>query len=242
MFTNKKIFIISLVLIITIVFIGLLFIIFRPTEKINTDESNVAEIMQDNIDIDSIQEINEITESKEQIEPRIFIGRQVEDYIEPTYLDNMGVKVQALTDEEYEEYLEDFIERNKERIAQKDAFQSNIIVLFEDDYYPESFKNYEWFKYSPENVRGIYLNDLIWISYALKTYYDGNVPYDYYISLEDIFNQIYIADSTSIYFAFEAQTHGERPLHIRIDRFNYKIRVEEGVKRKNLECEKVCCN
>jgi len=171
-------------------------------------------------------------EGTEQAE---YIGRQPpEGYIEPTYLDYYSEEQR-----ENKAYMEYEKEYWSDHIALKDAFQSNIIIIF-DDFYPEAFKGYEWFKYSEENNS----NDLMWISYAILTYYDGNVPYDYYIIPDDIYNKFYdkAFPNNSMYRIFDVQTHGERPLHINIDTFNYKIRVEEGIQRKNPNCGQGCCD
>jgi len=83
-----------------------------------------------------------------------------------------------------------------------------------------------------------YGDTIFFLVYAILTYYDGNVPYDYYINLdEDIHNR---HPSSSV--IFEVQTHGERPLNICIDMYNYRIRVDEGMKQKNPNCEQGCCD
>jgi hypothetical protein len=158
-----------------------------------------------------------------------YIGRQPPaDYVEPTYMDDIKDDGRR----EDEEYMAWYNAEFKSYLDQKDAFESNIVIIGEE-IGPETFESYKWFQYSPEDfVVGTYYNDLMWVAYAIITYYDGDVPCDYYVGLDSIYNKVYQEEGTDIYHIFEVQTYGERPLHIRLDVFNYKIRVEEGIKKE----------
>jgi hypothetical protein len=61
--------------------------------------------------------------------------------------------------------------------------------------------------------------------YAILTYYDGDVPCDYYVNKEEDMHNIHPKTTT----IFEVQMHGDRPLNICLDTYNYKIYVEEGI-------------
>ena len=139
-----------------------------------------------------------------------YIGRQIEGYVEP-FIDP------------------EFVFPQKHRLyAYKDTYQSNIVVVMEDIARTD-INEHEWFyvyDIYPAGWQEIYQ----FLCYAILTYYDGDVPYDYYISLENGRHNNHPKTMT----IFEVQTYGERPLNIYLDTFNYKIRVEEGLKK---ECD-----
>ena len=191
----------------------------QDTEEALASETNTNESMTD--------ESSE-TDAEKSSEELKYIGRQIEGYVEPT---NDWWTTTGKSDEEFNEYY-------KAYIALKDAFESNIV--FDKKGFGFELEDYEWFKCLPKDG-GWNFNDYLWICYAILTYYDGNVPCDYYVTPDDVYNRVYLPDSTDIYHICDAQLHGERSLHIRMDKFNYKIRVEEGVKRKNPNCTYGCC-
>ena len=57
----------------------------------------------------------------------------------------------------------------------KDEFQSNIVI---DRYngFSFEFSDYEWFNSKGKNTS---YNDFLWICYAIKTYFDGDILYDF---------------------------------------------------------------
>jgi hypothetical protein len=64
--------------------------------------------------------------------------------------------------------------------------------------------------------------------YAILTYYEGDVPCDYYVNKEEDMHNIHPKTTT----IFEVQMHGDKPLNICLDLYNYKIYVEEGIVEK----------
>ena len=214
--------VISVIGIITIFLLMVMFLKPVPIEmifEITDIEKNIEEAEKET------RKFMEIS----PIEGPVHIGKQIEDYIEPI---NEWRNDSSFSDEEFNEYYKNYF-------AVKDEFQSNIVIdLDAFDFY---FADYEWFKHLPEGGRPFHYNDFLWICYAIKTYFDGNVPHDYYVTSDDIYNKIYLNDESTIFHIFDVQIHGERPLHIRMDKFNYKILVEEGVQRINSDCEQYCC-
>jgi len=176
------------------------------------------------------EDIKDETKSDETVptEQPIYIGRQIEGYVEPV---NDWQSSSSFSHEEFNDYYKDYI-------ALKNAFQSNIVIDLDNGFNFE-FADFEWFKHAP---KGLYYNDFMWICYAILTYFDGNVLHDYYVTSDDIYDKVHLPDALSIYHIHSAQTHGIRPLHLRIDKFNYKIRVEEGIQRKNPNCKQGCCD
>ena len=127
-------------------------------------------------------------------------------------------------------------DRIPHQFALRNTYQSNIVII-EKDIYMLDIDLYEWFHLTVFNLTASYKISQ-WVCYAILTYFNGNVPYNYYVNLdEDIHNSQ--LESSMI---FEVQTHGERPLNICLDMYNYKIRVEEGVKQKNPKCKQGCCD
>ncbi|MCL2051338.1 MAG: hypothetical protein FWG91_06400 [Lachnospiraceae bacterium] len=122
----------------------------------------------------------------------------------------------------------------------KDEFESNIAIHNPEEFFREYFPNlefdeYGWFKHSPSNdeLYGILRNDYVWICYAILMFFDEDVPYDFYVAPENIYNKVFISEDSEIYHIFDVQIYGENPLHIRIDTFNYKIRVDEGILKED---------
>lgn len=165
------------------------------------------------------EEIIEVFESTNVDRPQ-FIGRQPPaDYVEP----------------------EGGGDRYDHHLAYKDTYHSNIVVIPED-IWGMDFEMCEWFH--PINNHGSWHEIHQFICYAILTYYDSNVPHDYYVTLtdydtltDDIHNQH--LSSTLI---FEVQTHGKKPINICLDMYNFKINVEEGIKQKNHDCKQGCCD
>ncbi|MCL2717793.1 MAG: hypothetical protein FWE14_03315 [Lachnospiraceae bacterium] len=219
MSSKKKILLVSFLIIIIITIISLL---FKSRQEISENETNILESLQSTDEVsesngdDLKQGIGDISDNLVKEQP-IFIGRQPPiDYVEPESLDPRQFEFQ---------------------LALKDTYQSNIVII------PEEISmlhlgDHEWIhllsEFSPFN----YGDTVLFVVYAILTYYDGNVPYDYYVHLkEDTHNRH--PESATI---FEVQTHGERPLNICIDMYNYRIRVDEGMKQKNPNCIQGCCD
>jgi hypothetical protein len=191
-------------------------------EMNNLDDQNSEDyFVANNEDLKDIDEIQKIDDY--QAEELIYIGKQPpEGYIEPTHLD----KIEKYLNNK--EFMDEYNDHFKLYIELKDAFQSNIIFINRN--FAIDFEDHEWFKHLPqegEQYYGIYR----WICYAILTYFDGDVPCDFHVTPESIYNIVYPNESTDLYHIFEVQTYGERPLHIRMDQFNKKIRVEEGIKK-----------
>ncbi|MDR0220366.1 MAG: hypothetical protein LBI54_03050 [Lachnospiraceae bacterium] len=111
----------------------------------------------------------------------------------------------------------------------KDTYQSNIVVIL-DDLFETDHTDYAWFHPTAGAPLGATANIFNFLAYAILTYYDGDVPCDYYFYLEEDCHNMH-PNSTKI---FEVQTHGDRPLNICLDMYNYKIRVEEGIVERGL--------
>jgi hypothetical protein len=159
--------------------------------------------------IDTTEQIEDLSyeEDEESSEQPTYIGRTPPaNYVEPESLDPSQIESQ---------------------LALKDTYQSNIVIIPEE-LLSIDINDYEW--YHPTSEYGVfsYGYTVHFVCYAILTYYDGEVPCDYYVDLEnDKHNRHY--DSAKI---FEMQTYGEKPLNICIDMYNYKIRVEEGIKKE----------
>jgi hypothetical protein len=119
--------------------------------------------------------------------------------------------------------------RGRWMVEYKDTYQSNIVVilgeLFETDH-----TDYAWFHPTSGDPLGTTAEIYDFVAYAILTYYDGDVPCDYSFYLEEDCHNMH-PDSTWI---FEIQTHGDRPLNICLDTYNYKIYVEEGIVERGL--------
>jgi len=219
MLKNNKIFIVLFAIII-IIFLSFL-LVFKPRHEGNKDETNILESLQSTDEVsesngdDLKQDIEDISDNLVKEQP-IFIGRQPPiGYVEPESLDPRQFEFQ---------------------LALKDTYQSNIVII------PEEISmlhlgNHEWFHVTtiyPEAYEKISQ----WACYAILTYYDDDVPFNYHTNLDEDIHNVHPNVST----IFEVQTHGERPLNICLDTYNYKIRVEEGIKQKNPNCEQGCCD
>jgi hypothetical protein len=174
----------------------------------------------DDIDIETVEEVADIKNEEEegnnkeegndeensQDQPQ-YIGRQPpEGYVEP-----------------------EGDSRHAFQLEYKDTYQSNIVVMWEE-IWDIDYRDYAWFHpayHIGPSTSGV--GAYQFLVYAILTYYDGDVPCDYYVSFrEDVHNRH--PGSSMI---FEVQTHGERPLNICLDMYNYKIRVEEGIVKED---------
>ena len=137
------------------------------------------------------------------IEPQsLYIGRQIDGYVEPS-----GNSLYP----------------NHHQLEYKDTYQSNIVIVVEE-IYDLDIHEYEWFHTQDKYIQ--WQTVYQFICYAILTYYDGNVPCDYYVSIEEGGHNNH-SESTMI---FEVQAYSEKPLNICLDTYNYKIYVEEGIK------------
>lgn len=208
---RKYLFHIILVVLLTIVLS--IFLLPRFTQPINGTEPEKSSMLE------TVQESEEtpkpvIEDAITPAEQSEYIGKQPPDgYVEPKESD-----------------------RYPHQIEYKDTYQSNIVVI-QEEVWAMDFDNYNWYNYSPKPAH-VYTGVHEFISYAILTYYDGKIPCNYFVALDDDFHNMHF-DSTMI---FEVQTHGEKPLNICLDTYNFKIRVEEGIKKKNLNCNYGCCD
>ncbi|MCL2051341.1 MAG: hypothetical protein FWG91_06415 [Lachnospiraceae bacterium] len=226
----KKVIFILLALIIILVFVVLIFAYQGQGKGIRIKGDDSSEVAHENDDFYLSNEARE--------EVSLYIGRQPpEGYAEPTHLDSVGHK--WLQDDGF---MADYYEYWEDHIALKDEFESNIVILFPEDFFENifsaaGFDEYVWFEYTPtkDDLHGTLRNDYAWICYAILTYYDGEVPYNFHVSPESIYSKFYDKAFTdnSMYRIFDVQIYGENPLHIRIDTFNYKIRVDEGILKED---------
>jgi hypothetical protein len=109
----------------------------------------------------------------------------------------------------------------------KDTYQSNIVVIVEE-IWSTDYRDYAWFHPTAGAPRGATAEIFDFVAYAILTYYDGDVPCDYSFKLEEDCRNM---TNSKI---FEIQTHGERPLNICLDMYNWKICVEEGIVERGL--------
>lgn len=169
-------------------------------------EQTEEESPQPNIDTAEQTADLSLIEDEGASELTTYIGRQPpDDYVEPESLDPRQIESQ---------------------LALKDTYQSNIVIIPEE-LLSIDIDDFEWFHPTSEYGIFSYGYTVQFVCYAILTYYDGEVPCDYYVDLENDRHNRH-SDSAQI---FEIQTHGEKPLNIGIDMYNYKIRVEEGIKK-----------
>ena len=193
------------------------------TEIVALTEQDTEEISISEADIDeSVQDTNESSETdaeKSSEQPK-YMGRQIENYAEPQ-TENLHIRIHEF------------------QLEYRDTYQSNIVIV-PQDIHLTNIDGYEWFDYDPKPTNAYY-RLAQFVCYAIFTYYDGNVPCDYYVYLVDDGH----VDIHNSHFAstmiFEVQTHGKKPLNICLDTYNYKIRVDEGVAKKNPICKRGCC-
>ncbi|MCL2051340.1 MAG: hypothetical protein FWG91_06410 [Lachnospiraceae bacterium] len=190
------------ILLILLIFLLALAGAFLKTRNANTATENVV------AGEEFIGESGELPLAGEKSATRekVYIGRQPpEDYVEPESNDPRQFEFQ---------------------LALKDTYQSNVVIIV-NELHNIDYEKYDWFNYTSELTPYSYGEAVQFVVYAILTYFDGNVPYEYYVNLdEDIHNRH--PDSATI---LEVQTYGERPLNICIDMYNYRIRVEEGIKK-----------
>ena len=192
--------------------------------KTDIDESVQDTEKPSETDINAVQDTDKPneTDTQKSSEQSKYIGRQIENYVEPQ-TEDLYLRL-------YEFQLE-----------YRDTYQSNIVIVPEDIAHID-IDGYEWFDYDPKPTNAFH-RTAQFVCYAIFTYYDGKVPCNYYANFDygekmvDIHNGH--KQSSMIY---EVQTHGEKPLNICLDTYNYKIRVEEGIKKKNPDCKLGCCN
>ena len=124
-----------------------------------------------------------------------------------------------VTPEEYEAFKEE--ERaNNPNTAYADKYESNIevdtatISEVEPDIYP-------WLTL-PDDIGGYY-NVYQWLAYGIDTFYNGNVPDNYTITLPDDITE------TETNMIFTVKVKGEKSeLNILLDMYNDKIIVDDG--------------
>ena len=220
----------------------LIIIFFKPTEKTYADETYTAELPQATEQLFDTDDTNGLSEDDETEITMIGDMEKEQDVEEMLVADRTG-QIQYIGRQPPEGYVEPrtedlHIKNSKFQLEYRDTYQSNIVILV-DELWSIDIDLFDWYKYEFKPA-GAYKPILQFICYAILTYFDGNVPYDFYVNLydeEDIHNNH--PESTMI---FEVQTHGKRPLNICLDMYNYKIYVEEGVKQKNPKCKQGCCN
>ena len=216
---SKKLLFIIPSIIALVLLISILIVIYSCQTDIELEEGSVKDIFEIQLTDEEEQSLEEMLITEKE-----YIGRQPpEGYSEPEYHDP----------------------RFEFQLAFKDTYQSNIVIIpeeiyincFDDNMNWIGFVNYEWLHLLSDYSFN-YGDTVFFVAYGILTYYDGDVPYDYYVNLdEDIHNSHPISS-----VIFEVQTHGERPLNICLDLYNIKIRVEEGIKQKNPNCEQGCCD
>ena len=201
----------------------IIFIIFKLANT-NADSSTVyaeieelRETMKAEVS-ESGEEEAEILEVTDFIEQPLYIGRQPPvDYVE---------------------FERDVNDRHSFQIEYKDTYQSNIVIIL-NELLEINIDDYKWFNYNPKPTEAHY-NTAQFVCYAILTYYDGNVPCDYFVNFDYGENEDAHSPQNGS-MQFEVQTHGDKPLNISLDLYNYKIHVEEGVKKKNAACIFSCC-
>ena len=205
----KKLLFIIPSIIALVLLISILLVIYFCQTDIELEEGSVDDIFE-------IQLTDKEEQSPDEafnVEKKEYIGRQPpEGYVEPVANDHRQLEFQ---------------------LALKDTYQSNIVIILDDLYrigYDDGtwigLDMYEWLHLLSEFSPFGYGDTIFFLVYAILTYYDGNVLYDYYINLEEDIHNSHPGSSS----IFEVQTHGERPLNICLDLYNIKIRVEEGIK------------
>jgi len=128
-----------------------------------------------------------------------------------------------VTPEEYEAFREE--ERaNNPNTAYADKYESNIevdtavISEVEPDIYP-------WLTL-PDDIGGYY-NVYQWLAYGIDTFYNGNVPENYTITLPDDITET----ETNMIFTVHVRGEGSE-LDILLDMYNDKIIVDDGSSKK----------
>ena len=192
----------------------------QDTEEVSiseTDETDIEELIQDAHESSK-------TDTNVTSEELKYIGRQIRDYEEPQ-TENIHIRV------------------IESQLRYRNTYQSNIVIVL-DDIAHTNIDGYEWFDYAPKPTSAFH-KAAQFVCYAILTYYDGKVPCDYYVNLEeDKYNEngdIHNGHPQSS-MIFEVQTHGDKPLNICLDMYNYKIRVDEGVSKESPDCKFGCCN
>jgi hypothetical protein len=178
-------------------------------EKSDIQETveETEEIVSGGLEENSEDKPNEKEEEEHSLEQTKYIGRQPpEGYVEP-----------------------EGSSRHAFQLEYKDTYQSNIVVMWEE-IWDIDYRDYAWFHpayHKGPNTSGV--GAYQFLVYAILAYYDGDVPCDYYFNFrEDVHNRH--PYSSVIY---EVQMHGDRPLNICLDTYNYKIRVEEGIVKED---------
>ena len=185
----------------------------QDTKEVSTSETGV------DTSITATDDLNE-TDTQESSEQPKYIGRQIENYVEPQ-TENLHTRIHEF------------------QLEYRDTYQSNIVIV-PQDIHSTDVNGYEWFHYEPKSHA--YQNGAQFVCYAIFTYYDGKVPCDYYVNFNDDDENIDIHNShPQSSMICEVQTHGDKPLNICLDLYNYKIRVDEGVAKKNALCKRDCC-
>ena len=183
------------------------------TEITESTEQDTEEILISETNIDELGE----TDNQEASEQTKYMGRQIENYEEPQ------------TENLYARIFES-------QLRYRNTYQSNIVIVPQDIAFTDT-DGYEWFDYDPKPHA--YHETAQFVCYAIFTYYDGKVPCGYYTNFNESID-IHNGHSQSS-MIFEVQTHGDKPLNICLDMYNYKIRVDEGVAKKNPNCKYGCC-
>jgi hypothetical protein len=179
-------------------------------------------VAEDDIEQDAIEKVDDAIgeESNENSNDEPKDEEKGEDNSPPQYIGRQPPKgyVEPEGDKNYVPRLLEY----------KDTYQSNIVVIL-DDLFETDHTDYVWF-HPTSDALDADAEIFDFVAYAILTYYDGDVPCDYSFKLEEDCHNMH-PETTWI---FEIQTHGDKPLNICLDTYNYKIYVEEGIVERGL--------
>lgn len=189
-------------------------------------EEIISEISKPEIEVKDEPLTFEIIETLEPLEP--FLSEPLEPLEQKEYIGRQPPPG----------YMEPIPNEHLTQHVHRDTYQSNIVIILEE-LRNLLFNDKKWFDFDGASNAHI----AQYIIYAILTYYDGDVPCNYYTDLfyhEDGYKDIHSPQNGTT-MQFEVQTHGDKPLNICLDMSNIQIRVEEGIKQRNPDCKLGCC-